>query len=88
MRPGDSDQPVNSNSLIRIFAGRIVDSQGCKDSSCGQPELKSVCADAQAGLSPGWMHMSEGTFSHVAVLCFFLTHLCPVDSSTSSSFPV
>ena len=32
----DSDQTAHSRSLIRIFTGRILDSQGCKISSCGQ----------------------------------------------------
>ena len=30
----DSDQPAHSRSLIRIFTERILDSQGCKVSSC------------------------------------------------------
>ena len=30
-----SDQPVCLHSLIRIFTGCILDSQGCKVSSCG-----------------------------------------------------
>ena len=30
----DSDQPVHSRSLIRIFTGHILDSQGVKCSSC------------------------------------------------------
>ena len=34
------DQPVRSRSLIRIFTGRILDSQGWKVSSCGQPLRK------------------------------------------------
>ena len=32
----DSDQPAHPRSLIRIFTGRILVSQGCKSSSCGQ----------------------------------------------------
>ena len=28
--------PVHLHSLIRIFTGHILDSQGCKVSSCGQ----------------------------------------------------
>ena len=35
----DSDQPARSRSLIRIFTGHILDSQGCKLSSCGQRRL-------------------------------------------------
>ena len=61
----DSDQPAHSRSLIRIFTGCILDSQGCKDSSCGQRRLWSDCADAQADLSLRWALMSEGMF-HVA----------------------
>ena len=60
----DSDQPAHSRSLIRIFTGRILDSQGCKVSPCGQRRLKSDCADAQADLSLRWAHISEGTFFH------------------------
>ena len=62
----DSDQPAHSRSLIRILSGRILDSQGCKVSSCGQRRLWSDCADAQADLSLRLEHISEGTFSHVA----------------------
>ena len=61
----DSDQPAHSRSLIRIFTVRILHSQGCKVSSCGQRRLKSDCADAQADLSLRWAHMREGTFTHV-----------------------
>ena len=32
----DLDQPVLSGSMIRIFTEQILDSQGCKVSSCGQ----------------------------------------------------
>ena len=32
----DSDQPAHSYSLIRIFTGRILDSQGCNVLLCGQ----------------------------------------------------
>ena len=35
----DSDQPAHSRSLIRIFTGRILDSQGCKVSPCEQQKL-------------------------------------------------
>ena len=34
MHSDDSDQPVHSCSLIRIFTGCILDSRGCKVSSC------------------------------------------------------
>ena len=53
-------RPVNIQINLRV-----LDSQGCKVSSCAQRRLKSVCADAQADLSRRWAHMSEGTFSHV-----------------------
>ena len=35
----DSDQPVLSHTLIRIFSGHFLDSQGCKVSSSGQRRL-------------------------------------------------
>ena len=47
----DSDQPAHLRSLIRIFAGRIVDSQWCKVSSCGQRRHWLYCADVQADLN-------------------------------------
>ena len=38
--PGkDSDQLAHLNSLIRIFTGHILDSQGCKASTCIQQRL-------------------------------------------------
>ena len=43
----DSDQTAHSRSLIWIFIERILNSQGCKVSSCGQWRLRSDCADAQ-----------------------------------------
>ena len=41
----DSDQPAISRSLIRIFTGHILDSQGCKVSSNGQvrPVKMNMC---------------------------------------------
>ena len=62
-----SDQTALSHSLIRIFAERILDNQGCKVSSCGQPRLWSDSADAQADFSLRWAHTSEGPFSQVDV---------------------
>ena len=56
---------MHSHSLVRIFTERILDSQGCKVSSCGQRRLLSDCADG-SDLSLRWAHMSEGTFSHIA----------------------
>ena len=35
----DSDQPAHLLSLIRIITGHILDSQGCKVSSCRQQRL-------------------------------------------------
>ena len=61
-RSEDSDQPAHLRSLIWIFTGRSLGSQGCKVSSCGQRRLWSDCADAQADQSLRWTHMSEGTF--------------------------
>ena len=40
----------HSRSLIRIFNGRILDSQGYKVSSCGKRRFWPVCAHAQADL--------------------------------------
>ena len=45
---------------------RMLDSQGCKVTSCGQRRLLAYCMGAQADLSLHWAHMSEGTYSHVA----------------------
>ena len=42
----DSDQTAHSRSLIRIFSGHILDSQGCKVSSYRQRRLRSDYADA------------------------------------------
>ena len=67
----DSDQTAHSRSLIRIFTGRILDSEGCKVSSCCQRRLWSDCADAQADLILCWAHMAEGTFSHNEALIYF-----------------
>ena len=53
----DSDQPARSRRLIRIFAGHILDSQGCKVSSCGERRLWFDCADSQADLSLRWAHV-------------------------------
>ena len=62
-----SDQPAHSRRLIRIFNGRILDSKGCKVSSCRQQCLLSVCVDVQADSSFRWADMPEGTISDVAV---------------------
>ena len=62
----DSDQPAHSRSLIRIFTGRIFDSQGCKVSSCEERRFWSDCVDSQADQSLRCVLMSEGTFANVA----------------------
>ena len=67
----DSYQPAHSRSLIKSFPGRILDSQGCKASSCGQRRLKPGCADAQAGMSLRWADISEGTFTHATAQMIF-----------------
>ena len=55
----DLDQLTHSCSLIKIFTGHMLDSQGCKVSSCRQWKklIRLVCLC--------WAHMSEGMFSHV-----------------------
>ena len=58
----DSDQPAHSRRLIRIFTGRICDSQGCKVSLPGRRRLRSECLDEQDDLCLRWMQMAEGTF--------------------------
>ena len=52
----DSDQTAHSRSLIRIFTGRILDSQFCKTSSYVN-EDSGQTADAQADLSLQWTNM-------------------------------
>ena len=47
----NSNQLTHSCSLIRIFNGHILDSHGCKVSSCGHGIFLSDCADAQTDLS-------------------------------------
>ena len=71
----DSDKPAHSRSLIRIFPGSILDSQGCKVSSCRQQRLWSDCTDVQADQNLCWVHMSEGMFSYIA------GHLMPMAGS-------
>ena len=65
-------------SLTRIFTRRILDSQGCKISSWGQRRLRSVCVDTQADLSHRLAHISDGSFSDVAVEMWKFTHFCIV----------
>ena len=45
-----SDQTAHARSLIRVFTGHFVGSQGSKTSSDGQQRLSSACSDAQADL--------------------------------------
>ena len=71
---------LHSRSLIRIITGRILDSQGCKNSSCGHRRLWSNCADAQAEFVSSLDAQSEGMFSHVAFICFKYTHKYGVSS--------
>ena len=66
----DSDQPALSNSLIKIFTRCILNSQGYKVYPCEQQKFKADCADAQADLRHRCAHISDGTFSHVAVLIY------------------
>ena len=61
----DSIKPAHSRSLIRVFHGRILDSQERTVSSCGQRRLLSDCVDVQADLSLRWTYISEVTFSRV-----------------------
>ena len=59
--PADSDWPVHSCSLIRIFNGCALDSQGLK--SISQRTMKTDCTDVQADLNLCWALVSDGTFS-------------------------
>ena len=73
---GYSNQSAHSHSLIRIITWRVMYSQGCKVSSCGQRRFWSDCANTQADLNLRWAHMSEGTFSDVAANFYLLNLLC------------
>ena len=55
----DADHPAHSRSLIKVFTGHSVGSQGFKVSSGGQRRLRSACADAQADLNLRWMHVQS-----------------------------
>ena len=59
----DSDQPAHSHSLIRIFIGCVLHSQGCEVPSCKQRRLWSDCTDADLNLR--WAHVSRYAFSRV-----------------------
>ena len=60
----DSDQPAHSRRLIRIFTGRIFDSQECKVSSCLKRRLIRMRGCA------GCLNTSFGAYSR---RYFFLT---------------
>ena len=62
----DSDELAHTARLIRIFTVRILNSQGCKVSSCGQWRPWSDCAKALADLSLRWAHEAEGMVLLVA----------------------
>ena len=61
----DSDQPVHSGSLTRVFTESILDTQECKVSSSGHAKLWSDSANAQTVLSLRWSNMSEGRFLYI-----------------------
>ena len=62
----DSDQIACSAQSDQNLHWALLDSTGCRVSSCGQWRLWSDCVDAQADLSLRWAHTSECTFSNVA----------------------
>ena len=66
----DSDQPGHPPSLIRVFAMRSVVAKGPMLSSCGQRRFWSDWADAQAGLSLRWAHMTFCRFCHALAHSF------------------
>ena len=57
---------AHPRSLIRIFTWRILDSRDGSVVECGQRQLWSVCADAQANLSLRSEQISKVTFTHIA----------------------
>ena len=75
----DSDQFAHSCSLIRIFTGRILDSQGCNVSSCGQRRLIRLC-----GCS-GWTESSLD--AHVRRYVFSCCRSNIKGSLSSFSYP-
>ena len=58
----DSDQPIQSHSLARVFVNPSLDSLKAIQSTCDQRRLWSNCADAQADLSLRWSHKSYCRF--------------------------
>ena len=66
----DSNQPVHSRSLIRIFYVRMKNFCILSYSKCAKWRFWSDCAKAQADLNLRWARMSEGagcTFFDVKV---------------------
>ena len=64
-----SDQTVHLRSLIRIFTGRILDSQGCEVLSCEKTKTL-IRLRGSAGFSESSFGAHAGTFSHVtAQIC-------------------
>ena len=61
----DSDQTAHLRSLIRIFTGLILESQGCKASSCIQWRLWSKSFHVHVDFDLRWAHMLGGKFSHI-----------------------
>ena len=59
----DSDQAAHPRSLIRVFDGRFMGSQGSNVSSGGKLRLWSDCADAQTCFNLRCMHMPTCTLS-------------------------
>ena len=71
----DSDRPAHSCNLIRIFTGRNLDSQGCKNSICGQERLVRL---------PGCACWFESSFcAHVGSLRFLTLWLILIYSEPS-----
>ena len=66
----DSNQPVHSRSVIRVFVVRIKKLCTLGYPNCVQRRFWSDCANAQADLNLRWAHTSESTFSDVAARMF------------------
>ena len=66
-----SDQPALSCSLIRIFIGSILDSQGCKSFSCTWRTLWSDCVHVQTDLSSLGIHVWN-MFSHIVASTVYI----------------
>ena len=67
----DSDQTAHTRSLIRVFVVRMKKLCILNYPKCAKWKLWSDWANAQVDLNLRWAHMSEGTFTDVAV--YFLT---------------